>query len=125
MYYTLRTCSIQCMQYNYIIHYTLMLCGAYCIYCSTYLNVPTIIEILIIFIKTIHVHIIMYNYVLCIREIKILRKLRHRNVIELVEVFEDTDKQKLYVVLEYCVGGLQEMLDKTPGNRFPIWQSHK
>ena len=30
------------------------------------------------------------------REIKILKKLRHRNIIELVEVFEDTEKQKLY-----------------------------
>ena len=59
------------------------------------------------------------------REIKILKKLKHRNVIELVEVFENTEKQKLYLVLEYCMGGLQEMLDRTPGNRFPIWQSHK
>lgn len=59
------------------------------------------------------------------REIKILKKLRHRNVIELVETFEDTEKQKLYVVLEYCVGGLQEMLDKAPGNKFPVWQAHK
>lgn len=30
-----------------------------------------------------------------------------------------------YVVLEYCVGGLQEMLDKAPSNKFPIWQAHK
>lgn len=58
-------------------------------------------------------------------EIKILKKLHHHNVIELVDVFEDTEKQKLYVVLEYCVGGLQEMLDKAPGNKFPVWQSHK
>ena len=30
-----------------------------------------------------------------------------------------------YVVLEYCVGGLQEMLDKTPTHRFPVWQAHR
>lgn len=79
-----------------------------------------------------------------------MKKLSHENVIKLVEVFEDTDKQKLYpyilytlllyeclidffsltiaytyVVLEYCVGGLQEMLDKAPGNKFPVWQAHK
>ena len=30
-----------------------------------------------------------------------------------------------YMVLEYCVGGLQEMLDKAPGNKFPTWQAHK
>ena len=30
------------------------------------------------------------------REINILKKLQHKNVIELVEVFEDHEKQKLY-----------------------------
>ena len=30
------------------------------------------------------------------REIKILKKLKHKNVIELVEVFDDQEKQKLY-----------------------------
>lgn len=59
------------------------------------------------------------------REIKILKKLNHRNVIKLLDVFSDDNKQKLYIVLEYCVGGLQEMLDKAPRNKFPIWQAHK
>lgn len=30
-----------------------------------------------------------------------------------------------YMVLEYCVGGLQEILDKAPKNKFPVWQAHK
>ena len=30
-----------------------------------------------------------------------------------------------YMVLEYCVGGLQEMLDKAPHNKFPLWQAHR
>ena len=30
------------------------------------------------------------------REIAILRKLRHKNVIRLVDVLEDVEKQKLY-----------------------------
>ena len=30
-----------------------------------------------------------------------------------------------YVVLEYCIGALQEMLDKSPANKFPVWQAHK
>ena len=30
-----------------------------------------------------------------------------------------------YVVLEYCIGGLQEMLDKAPHNKFPLFQAHK
>jgi serine/threonine-protein kinase 11 len=59
------------------------------------------------------------------REIKILKKLCHRNVISLIETFEDPQKMKLYVVLEYCVGGLQEMLDKTTTHRFPVWQAHR
>jgi serine/threonine-protein kinase 11 len=59
------------------------------------------------------------------REIKILKRLSHRNVISLIETFEDPQKMKLYMVLEYCVGGLQEMLDKAPANRFPFWQAHR
>ena len=30
-----------------------------------------------------------------------------------------------YMVLEYCAGCLQEMLDKAPKNKFPMWQAHK
>jgi len=59
------------------------------------------------------------------REIKILKRLKHKNIVNLVETFEDVEKQKLYVVLEYCVGGLQEMLDKAPHNKFPGWQAHR
>ncbi|KAL5486510.1 hypothetical protein EMCRGX_G018998 [Ephydatia muelleri] len=29
------------------------------------------------------------------------------------------------MVLEYCIGGLQEMLDNAPGNKLPVWQAHK
>ena len=58
-------------------------------------------------------------------EISILSKLNHPNVIKLIEVFEDTTKQKIYVVLEYCVGGLQELLDKSEQHKLPVWQSHK
>ena len=32
------------------------------------------------------------------REIAILRKLNHRNVIKLVDVMEDLEKQKLYLL---------------------------
>lgn len=28
------------------------------------------------------------------------------------------------MILEYCVGELQEMLDKTENHKFPIWQAH-
>ena len=59
------------------------------------------------------------------REIRILSKLKHKNVIRLVEVFEDEEKQKMYVVLEYCVGGLQELLERCFLHRFPLQQAHR
>lgn len=41
------------------------------------------------------------------REIMLLRKLKHRNVIELLDVLFNEEKQKMYLIMEYCVGGLQ------------------
>nr|CAD7262017.1 unnamed protein product [Timema shepardi] len=60
----------------------------------------------------------------CSREIKLLRLLKHKNVISLVDVLYIEEKQKMYMVLEYCVGGLQDMLESTPLNKFPLWQAH-
>ncbi|KAL7633092.1 UNVERIFIED_CONTAM: hypothetical protein RMT77_016453 [Armadillidium vulgare] len=59
------------------------------------------------------------------REIQLLRGLNHKNVIHLIEVMHITDKQKIYMVMDYCVTGLQEMLDSTSKKKFPQWQSHK
>jgi len=28
------------------------------------------------------------------------------------------------MIMEYCVGELQEMLDSTEQHKFPIWQAH-
>ncbi|RZF42676.1 hypothetical protein LSTR_LSTR001471 [Laodelphax striatellus] len=58
------------------------------------------------------------------REIQLLKSLRHKNVIELVDVMIDEEKQKMYMVMEYCVGGLQDMLESTPDKKFPTWQAH-
>nr|CAD7199232.1 unnamed protein product [Timema douglasi] len=58
------------------------------------------------------------------KEIKLLRLLKHKNVISLVDVLYIEEKQKMYMVLEYCVGGLQDMLESTPLNKFPLWQAH-
>lgn len=41
------------------------------------------------------------------REIQLLRILRHRNVIELVDVMYNDEKEKMYLVMEFCVGVLQ------------------
>ncbi|XP_050669029.1 serine/threonine-protein kinase STK11 isoform X2 [Leptidea sinapis] len=58
------------------------------------------------------------------REIQLLRILRHKNVIELVDVMFNDEKQKMYLVMEFCVGVLQDMLESSPGKKFPQCQAH-
>eukprot|EP00127_Corallochytrium_limacisporum_P004678 Clim_evm32s172 gene=Clim_evmTU32s172 len=58
------------------------------------------------------------------REISLMQKLKHENVIQLIDVLYNEEKQKMYLVLEFCVGGLQELLESAPENRFPEWQAH-
>lgn len=58
------------------------------------------------------------------REIQLLRILRHKNVIELVDVLYNDEKQKMYLVMEFCVGVLQDMLESSPGKKFPLRQAH-
>ncbi|XP_075399839.1 serine/threonine-protein kinase STK11 [Tenrec ecaudatus] len=58
------------------------------------------------------------------KEIQLLRRLQHRNVIQLVDVLCNEEKQKMYMVMEYCVCGMQEMLDSVPEKRFPVCQAH-
>lgn len=58
------------------------------------------------------------------REIQLLRRLRHKNVIQLLDVLYNEEKQKMYLVMEYCVGGLQEMLESVPDKKLPIFQAH-
>nr|XP_046215149.1 serine/threonine-protein kinase STK11-like [Oncorhynchus gorbuscha]XP_046215150.1 serine/threonine-protein kinase STK11-like [Oncorhynchus gorbuscha]XP_046215151.1 serine/threonine-protein kinase STK11-like [Oncorhynchus gorbuscha] len=58
------------------------------------------------------------------KEIQLLRRLQHKNVIHLVDVLYNEEKQKMYMVMEYCVCGMQEMLDSVPERRFPVFQAH-
>lgn len=58
------------------------------------------------------------------REIELLRRLNHKNVIKLIDTFYNEEKEKLYIVMEYCVIVLQELLDSIPEKKLPIWQSH-
>ncbi|XP_071953889.1 serine/threonine-protein kinase STK11-like [Antedon mediterranea] len=58
------------------------------------------------------------------REIKLLRRLHHINVIHLVDVLHNEEKQKMYIVMEYCVGNIQELLESSGNKRLPIWQAH-
>ncbi|XP_057332449.1 serine/threonine-protein kinase STK11 [Microplitis mediator] len=58
------------------------------------------------------------------REIQLLKRLKHKNVIELIDVLYNEEKEKMYLVMEFCVCGLQDMLESTANKRFPIWQAH-
>lgn len=58
------------------------------------------------------------------KEIELLRMIKHENVISLIEVMQNEEKQKLYMVMEYCVTNLQDMLDSVKSKKFPDWQSH-
>ncbi|RUS86945.1 hypothetical protein EGW08_005270 [Elysia chlorotica] len=58
------------------------------------------------------------------REISLLKRLRHRNVIQLIDVIHNEEKQKMYMIMEYCASELQEMLDSVPEKKFPVWQAH-
>jgi len=47
------------------------------------------------------------------REIKFLKKLHHQNIVRFVEFFQQEEKGKIYLVLEYVNGGtLQELIDR-------------
>ncbi|XP_061652771.1 serine/threonine-protein kinase STK11 isoform X2 [Phyllopteryx taeniolatus] len=52
------------------------------------------------------------------KEIQLLRRLQHKNVIQLVDVLYNEEKEKMYMVMEYCVCGMQEMLDSVPEKRY-------
>ncbi|XP_064617141.1 serine/threonine-protein kinase stk11-like [Liolophura sinensis] len=58
------------------------------------------------------------------REIQLLKRLRHKNVILLVDVLYNDEKQKMYMIMEYCATVLQEMLENAQDKKFPMWQSH-
>ncbi|KRY10875.1 Serine/threonine-protein kinase STK11, partial [Trichinella patagoniensis] len=58
-------------------------------------------------------------------EVRLLRRLYHPNVVQVYDVIVDNEKQKLYLVLEYCVGSLQLMLDRSVQKRLPRWQAHR
>uniref|UniRef100_A0AAY5EWJ4 Serine/threonine-protein kinase STK11 n=1 Tax=Electrophorus electricus TaxID=8005 RepID=A0AAY5EWJ4_ELEEL len=62
------------------------------------------------------------------KEIQLLRRLQHKNVIQLVDVLYNEEKQKIYPSehgdIYYCVCGMQEMLDSVPEKRFPVFQAH-
>ncbi|KAI4460446.1 serine/threonine-protein kinase stk11 [Holotrichia oblita] len=59
-----------------------------------------------------------------IRLLKLLKGDKHKNICNLVDILYNEQKQKMYLVMEYCVGSLQSLLDSTPSKRFPFYQAH-
>jgi serine/threonine-protein kinase 11 len=64
-------------------------------------------------------------------EIRLLKKLKHPNIIQLYDFIRNDEKQKLYLFIDLCVVSLQEMLDIDEQQKklkiiklFPIWQAH-
>lgn len=42
----------------------------------------------------------------------------------LVDELYNHEKQKMYLIMEFCVGSLQGMLDSIPDKKFPQCQAH-
>uniref|UniRef100_A0A0R3RH83 non-specific serine/threonine protein kinase n=1 Tax=Elaeophora elaphi TaxID=1147741 RepID=A0A0R3RH83_9BILA len=57
------------------------------------------------------------------QELRILKRVRHRNVIALHDFFRVDDKQKLYMILEYCIGSMQQILDGSREKKLPEYQA--
>ena len=47
---------------------------------------------------------------LLINEVNTLREIRHQNIIEYVDRYIDTNKQRIYMIMQYCDGGDLEAL---------------
>uniref|UniRef100_A0A0K0EN17 non-specific serine/threonine protein kinase n=1 Tax=Strongyloides stercoralis TaxID=6248 RepID=A0A0K0EN17_STRER len=57
-------------------------------------------------------------------EIDVMFKIgRHPHNVELFDVFRNDEKQKMYIIMEYCVTSLQQMLDSTPTKTFSLYQA--
>lgn len=56
------------------------------------------------------------------QECRVLKALKHGNVIKYIDVFYSWEKQKLYLVMEYCAATLQELLESTPTKTLPQHQ---
>lgn len=56
------------------------------------------------------------------REIQLLKQLKHKNVVELLDVLYNDEKQKMYLIMEYCVGGLQVRYIQLREYKYPsLW----
>ncbi|CAB3397865.1 unnamed protein product [Caenorhabditis bovis] len=57
-------------------------------------------------------------------EIRILNTLKHKNIVKLVEVFEVVAKKRIYMIFEYCIGSVQQLLELEPARRITVGEAH-
>eukprot|EP01135_Chromosphaera_perkinsii_P002897 Nk52_evm8s230 gene=Nk52_evmTU8s230 len=58
------------------------------------------------------------------KEITLLKRIKHKNIVELIDVCYNEEKQKMYIIMEHCCCTLQDMLENTESKTFPVWQAH-
>lgn len=50
-----------------------------------------------------------------------MRDLKHKHVLEIIDVIENKEKEKLYLVIEFAgAGSLQQVMDSRLQKRLPI-----
>jgi serine/threonine-protein kinase 11 len=59
------------------------------------------------------------------REISLMRRLKHPNVVQLLEVLYNDEKKKMYVVLEFCSGNLQDVIENAEGKKLGPGQTQE
>lgn len=59
------------------------------------------------------------------QEISILKRLKHKNIVELINVIFDTEKEKFYEVFEYCAGTLSQLQSHAVDGKLPLGQSQR
>jgi len=60
------------------------------------------------------------------KEVHIMKNLKHPNIVHFVEDFTMEDKDKYYIVMEYCDGGtLKGLIETSPNHRLSYKQSQK
>lgn len=57
------------------------------------------------------------------REINLLWRLSHKNIIQMTDVIFNDEKEKIYVVFEYCAATLNDLMERSPFKMFPRSQA--
>lgn len=53
-------------------------------------------------------------------EFEIMSTLSNINILNIIEYFQNENKEKIYCILEYCICSLQDIIEKLPSKKFPL-----